>query len=137
MADLVVTAANVVQGSGASVENGTAGATLTAGQSVYKDPADNKWKLFDANSGVAEARVFGGIALNGAASGQPIAVLTAGDINVGATLVVGTIYVGSANPGGIAPAADLVTGWYVNVIGVATTAGNLRVRPNVAGIAVP
>ena len=42
MADLTITAANVVPGAGARITNGTAGATVTAGQVVYLDPADNR-----------------------------------------------------------------------------------------------
>ena len=137
MADLTVTAANVVAGASASTETGIAGATITAGQAVYKDPADNKFKLADANSGTAEARAFYGIALNNAANGQPITILTAGDYNPGVAVTVGAVYVLSSTPGGIAPVGDLASGWYVTVIGVGTTASNIRVRPNVLGVAVP
>ena len=38
MTDLAITAANVVKGSGATYDTGVAGATITAGQLVYKRP---------------------------------------------------------------------------------------------------
>ncbi len=46
MADLSITAANVLRGSNARVETGIFGATVTAGQVVYRDASDNnKFKL--------------------------------------------------------------------------------------------
>ncbi len=138
MADLSITAANVVRSAtDAQTENGTAGATITAGQTVYKDEADsNKWKLADANASILTAAVYG-IALNGASNGQPLVVQTAGDITIGATLTVGAIYVQSGTAGGIAPTADLVTGWYSFIIGIGKTASVMRLVLRGAGVAVP
>ena len=68
MVDLVITAANVVAGSGATVDRHyNAGETVTAGQAVYFDTATHTWKKADAN-GAAALQVAGGIALNGASS---------------------------------------------------------------------
>lgn len=138
--DITTTAANVVTVADADnviERNQTAGATITAGQSLYLDTSDGKWKLFDANSGTAAVRTLQGIALNGASNGQPLDVQTAGTINLGATLSVGLIYVGSVTPGGIAPSADLATGWYTNVLGVALTAANLKMRMYASGTVLP
>ncbi len=138
MADISVTAANVLAGSTATTELVTAGDTLTAGMILYKDTADeNKYKKARANaSGTAAGD---GIALHSAASGQPILVAKpqrGGDINLGATLAVGTIYVVSAGAaGGIAPLTDLSSGHYPVIIGVATTSSNLSmtlIDPSVA-----
>jgi hypothetical protein len=137
MADLVLTAANVAAGTGARVEHGTAGAAVTAGQVVYADSATNTYKLADNNSGTADARVPAGIALHAAASGQPLAILTAGLITIGATVAIGTIYVLSATAGGIAPAADLASGNYSSVLGIATTAAMIDVNIDTSGVAVP
>ena len=50
MAAISITAANVLKSSTGQVSVGTAGATITAGQSVYIDTSDsNKIKLADAN----------------------------------------------------------------------------------------
>lgn len=133
MADLTITAANVAAGSGAKVVYGTAGAALTAGQSLYLDSATTTYKLCDNDSGTAAARSFAGIALHAAASGQPIAVLTAGPITIGATVAVGDILCTSSTAGGIAPSADNGTGDYVTVIGVATSTTSVTVAPIAAG----
>ena len=85
MADLSITAASVLAGSDASIKDGNLGAAVTAGQVVYLDTSDSRWKLADNNSATAIVRVPGGIALNGGASGQPVKVLTNGPITIGAT----------------------------------------------------
>ena len=93
---------------------------------IYLDTADsNKAKLSDANAGALLAEVAG-ITVNGAASGQPIRYQKSGGINVGATLTVGQTYINSTNAGGIAPISDLQTGSYVSILGVATSATNLK-----------
>lgn len=136
MADLTITAANVVKGSSSSVKNGVAGATITAGQAVYEDATDsNKLKLADANASSATAACKG-IALHAALSGQPIAYIDGGDLGVGTILTAGTIYVLSATAGGIAPAADLTTGWRTTILGVATTTSNLKVNLNRSDTAI-
>lgn len=128
MADLTITAANVIAASGATIQHVTAGATITAGMSVYKDTSDsNQYKGCDADA--AATADCDGIALNGASDGQPLAVCTGkgtgAGINLGATLTVGETYVVSTTVGGIAPIGDLASGDYVTVLGVATTASNL------------
>jgi hypothetical protein len=137
MADLTVTAANVAPGTDATIErNYNAGATITAGQTVYLSTTTNTWLLADANLSQAAA-VLGGVALNGAASGQPLAVLTRGNLNPGATAVVGMVYVLSGTAGGIAPVADGVTGWYTSILGIGTTASNIAVNIQVSNVAKP
>jgi hypothetical protein len=135
MADLSVTAGSVVMVSGSNVQ-GTAGATITAGQTVYYDSTTTTYLLADANASGKD--VTAGIALNGASSGQPLVVFTGGVINPGATVVVGTIYVQSATPGGIAPSTDLASGWKTTILGVGTTAAQITVSKIIAsGVAVP
>jgi hypothetical protein len=136
MADLTITAASVVKGSGSEVDRGTAGATITAGQAVYEDAATGKYLLADDNSATAAARVPKGIALNGASNNQALAVLMAGDITIGATLVPGTVYYLSDTPGGIGPAADLASGEYPCVVGIAKSATVLHVDIDASGVAL-
>ena len=137
MADLTVTAANVVKGSDAKTQVGIYGATVTAGQTVYADPSDsNKFKPCDADSATAAARVTRGIALNGGANNQPAAVQTDGLITIGAAVVAGTIYVQSDTPGGIMPAADLEAGDFVTVLGVGVSASQIALNIHVSGVAV-
>ncbi len=137
MADVVITAANVAQGADANITHGFLGATVTAGQVVYRDSADSLFKLADGNSGTAAARAAFGIALNGGATGQPVAVQTSGTYTVGGTVTVGGVYVLSATAGGIAPVADLATGNYTNAIGIGITASTMRLAIATAGVAVP
>lgn len=119
MADLSITAANVLKGANAIFQAGVSGATITAGQPVYLDSATGTYKLADANLSAAAATVVA-ISLNGASSGQPVSVLQEDDdFTPGATLVTGTVYVLSATAGAICPAADLATGWYPNVLFIA------------------
>lgn len=135
MADITVTAANVTPGSGAGLRYGTAGATITAGQTVYLDTTDNKYKLARANA--ASTAQVAGIALHGASNNQPLTIHTGGAINIGGTVAVGAIYVlSAAAAGGIAPAADLTTTNRVSVIGVGTTTGIIAVDLQNSGVAV-
>lgn len=135
MSDLSITAANVVSGAGARIKHGTAGATITAGQQVYED-ANGRYSLADDNSATAAARVPAGTALNGAANGQPLAVHEKGPITVGATLTAGVAYYLSDTPGGICPVADLASGEYPCLIGIATSTTVLNVNISPSGVAL-
>lgn len=139
MTDIVTTAANVAKGTGAKTRRGILGATVTAGQVICRDATTRKFVLVDADgaAGIRGPGDDGGIALNGGADGQPVEIQYEGGIDLGATLVVGTIYVASDTPGGIMPAADLETGDYVTVLGVATAADNLKMGIVESGAAVP
>lgn len=118
-ADLTITAASVVPQGNAIKELGIAGATITAGQVVYKEAATSQFKLADSNSGTAEAKHPYGIALGGASANQSIVVQRAGDVVIGATLVAGATYWLSETPGGIQPVADLGSTENVALLGIA------------------
>ena len=137
MADISITATSVVAGGGARTVDGYAGATITAGQVVYFDSSAGTYKLADTNSATAAVRSPAGIALNGAASGQTVEVLTEGNITIGATLTVGIAYYLSGTAGGICAVADLVTGDYPVFLGFATTSAILNVKIVEAGVAKP
>lgn len=124
MADLAITATSVVQGTDASVSSGIAGETITAGQTVYLNSTDGLLYKADCDDTAAKS-VCVGIALNGGAINQPIEYQTDGVITIGATVVVGTIYVVSDTAGGIKPVADLSVSDYVSIVGVAEAAGKL------------
>lgn len=137
MADISIVAANVLPSTSATYRDGTAGGTITAGQPVYQDAADSKkWKAADANASAATAEAVG-IALHGASAGQPLRVQVTGLITIGGTVVVGTIYIVSANAGGIAPSSDQASGWYTTILGVATTTGIISLGIKVSGVAKP
>lgn len=136
MADLTITAASVISGNGAHVEHGKAGYAATAGQAVYLDTADNRYKLSDSNSATAAVRKVDGITLNAAALNQQLAVHTRGPITIGATLTPGQTYALSETPGGIQPVADLAAGEYPTILGMATSASVLEVKIQSAGVAL-
>jgi hypothetical protein len=135
MADISITAANVVPGSDVVRESGTAGATITAGQLVYLDTSDMKFKLADSN-GAAALRVPNGIALNGASNGQPLSVQKGGDITIGGTMTAGIPYFLSDTPGGLCPLPDIGTGEYSCIVGIAKSTSVLAVNIQPSGVAL-
>lgn len=136
MADLTITATNVVAGTGAVIEHGTAGATVTAGQWVYLDEdGDGRLKLADTDSATVDVRRPRGMALHGASSGQPLAIIKAGPVTLGAILTAAVAYYLSGTPGGMCPVADVAAGDYVCVLGMAQSASVFLIDiqfPNVA-----
>lgn len=139
MADLTVTAANVVYVSGTKKTDKNAAATITAGQALAFDSSSDM-VLGDCDSATASVRTFEGISLGPSADNQPCVYQIDGDINLGATLVPGTIYVMSATAGGIAPWADLTTDDYVCLVGWAISTSVLRMFPPAirnTGIQIP
>jgi hypothetical protein len=134
MVDLVITGTNVVAQAGANVSSGFAGEVLTAGQAITQDATTFLWFKADNNSPTATLRRAQGIALNGAAINQAVGILTKGDVAIGATMVAGTSYYLGDTPGGICPPADVTSGEYVCLIGIARTTAILAVDiqfPNV------
>lgn len=137
MADLSITAASVISQGGARVDRqGLAGATIAAGDMVYKDPSSGQYLLADDDSATAAAKIPTGIALNGAAAGQPLAVHKNGDIVIGAALTPGTAYYLSNTAGKICPFADLATPESPVFIGIARSASVLRVNITSSGVAL-
>ena len=134
MVDISVTAANVVKGTGAVTQNGTAGATITAGQSIYLDTVAGTLKLADAD--VVASAAAAGIALHGASLNQPLAYQSAGRITIGGTVVVGTVYVVSITAGGVAPLADIASGDFVTVLGIGVTTAIIALDIQVSGVAI-
>lgn len=135
MSDIAITAVNVVAGSD-DVSHVTAAATITAGQLVYKDPVTTKRGLADNNSATAAVRVPEGFALNGAALNQPLAIQKSGPITVGGTLTPGVAYYLSGTPGGICPVADLTTGMYPTIVGIAVSTTVLDINIQPSGVAL-
>jgi hypothetical protein len=126
VADLTITAASVVAGEDADFFQATAGETLTAGMPVYLDSTTNQLLGADCTDSMDTAEVKG-IALHAASLDQPLRCQTAGEITIGATVVLSTIYILSDN-GLICPAADLASGDYTTIIGVASSATKLRLN---------
>lgn len=135
MADLSITAANVIAQAGATLRHGTAGAAVTAGKPGYYDAATDSYKLADNDSGTAEVRTADCMFLHAAEVGQPVTVLKAGPVALGAILTAGEVYYLSKTPGGICPVGDLATGEYVQIVGIATSTSVLDVAFKASGVA--
>ncbi len=136
MSDISITVANIKAVNGSTiVDIGVSGGALTAGAAIYKDSNDsNKLKLADANLGLASAQVVG-VALHAASTDQPIEFATGGDLTFGGGLTAAVVYIASATAGNIAPVADLTTGWYSTVVGVAISSTVMRLKPIVSNVA--
>lgn len=120
MADISITASNVISSTGAVYGTGTAGVTITAGQALYLDSTSNTVKLCDADASSSAADCIG-IALHGASASQPIKYQTAGDITIGATIAAAVPYLTSTTAGGIAPTTDGAAGQYTKVLLIGRT----------------
>lgn len=115
MADASQTPANVTWVSGVRPTVVKAGATVAAGQPVYRDTSDNEYKLGDADTDAASE--IEGLSLSGGVDGRDMLLALPGSrINVGFTATAGTIYVLSTTAGGIAPWADLAQGDFVCIL---------------------
>jgi len=136
MPSLSITAASVIAGASATIEHGTSGATITAGMVVYRDTADGKYKIADADSATALARDPRGIALNGASAGQPLAIARAGDVTIGATMTAGLAYYLSPTPGEIGVVADVLSGDDTIILGQAKTTTVLTVKISDPGVTI-
>lgn len=136
MTDISITAANVVAGTDAQTERGISGATITAGQWVYKDTSTGRYELADNDSATATVRVPRGVALNSASDGQPLVIQKSGLCTIGGTLTAGVAYYLSDTPGGMIPVADLGSGEYPCLLGIATTTAILDINIQASGVAL-
>jgi hypothetical protein len=136
MASLSITAANVLAGSGAVIEHGTFGATIAQGVVVYRDPADMKYKVADADSATAAARDPRGITLNAGSNGQPAAIIRKGDVTIGATMTAGLAYYLSPTPGEIGVVGDVASGDDPIIIGQAKSTTVLTVDIQDPGVTI-
>lgn len=132
-ADLTITATTTVPLKGSQIITGTAGATITAGQPIYRDPTTATMLLCAANLTSVEANASG-IAVCNSSTGQPVTYQSGGNLTVGATLVPNTTYVVSPNSGKVCPALDLAAGNYITILGVAKDASTLVINVNATGV---
>ena len=137
MADLAITATQVLKSTGAVIQNVTAGATVTAGQTVYKDVSVGTYKLAQCD-GTSEEATCAGIALHAATSGQPLQIQSGGTIIIGAaaSVVEGMVYTLSDTAGGIAPhtdADDPISTEYATVLGVGDGSSGIVMSINNSG----
>ena len=132
MTDIAPTAANVKASSNTTVVRVQYGEAVDQGEVVYLKSDDKYWLAYNANSTVAAVK---GVALTpNVADGWGI-IATAGDIDIGDTLAIGTIYTVSSTAGAIHPEADLATTELVSVVGFGKTAALLTLSIQATGIA--
>jgi hypothetical protein len=134
MADLTITATSVeVQNNAASILS-KFGEAVTPGQVVYRSTSDSKYYLADCDD--AAKSNIAGIAITYAAADSFGYVFTANgrDIDLGATLVSGEIYIVSDTAGNIMPYADLTTGQYLTILGFAKSTSLLTLDINNTGL---
>jgi hypothetical protein len=100
----------------------TAGATIAAGQWLYKDTANsNVMKLAQGDGTSLEGTVFG-MALNSASSGQPVNVATGGRVTVGSVVTAGIFYFLSSTAGNMELFSDVTAGENTSQVAYATAA---------------
>lgn len=133
MSAISITATSVAKGTGASTADGTAGASITAGQAIYLDSTTSTLKLADGDASMAAAACVG-IALHAATSGQPLRYQTGGEMNIGATLTVGEIYVLGTTAGAVNPVGDLANPSYTTILGYGKSASVFVVNIVTAGV---
>lgn len=113
------------------------GATVSAGNPLYLDTADNEHKLADNNASAATAAAKG-IAVTPGVDGGYGYIATGGSIIlVGTTMAVGETYYVGPTAGEIIPDADLTTGHNVTRLGTAETTTQLKLAIEATGITHP
>ena len=133
MADLSVTAANVAYVSGPTgVAN--AAAAITAGQQIYLN-ASSLAALAQSDGTTLEATTAG-IALNPAATGQPVTYAKHGAIiTSGATMALGDVYCVSVTAGGIGLIEELASTNKISIVGYPISTTQMQVHIINTGLA--
>lgn len=134
MANLSITAANVAIGSTETrTVRRTAGEALTQGQPYYVSTTDNKAYRADNNDGSTKAEVAG-VTLSPAATNGDFIGIESGPMIIGATVVVGQVYVVSSTVGLIAEVGDITSGQYVSYVGYGISTTQIFVDPKPTGL---
>jgi hypothetical protein len=137
MADVVT---GVVKRISGSYFTGPAGAAIGSGKWVYWDSATSSYKLCQNDTTSAEAKVKG-ITLNSAQLGEELQIQGEGEVDTGAELVEGQLYVLSATAGGFAKIDDYVgvsgTGKRPSLVGMGKSNGNLEILIKNVATALP
>lgn len=108
------------------------GATVVAGQVVYLD-ANNLAKLAQSDGTALEATVAG-VALHGAATGQPLKIAIAGDVTLDG-LTAKKFYFASSTAGAMELESDIQSTEKISKIGYAMSATVLRIAIENTGLA--
>lgn len=133
----VALSSSLVAGPESILRVGVADVAIAAGQVVYIN-TNGRLRLADADASPATAEAVG-IALNGAAAGQPVTYLVEGSLTGLATMKVGQHYLLSNTPGSVSEAAvaditEDVT--FVTFIGIATSTTTMKIKILASGVAL-
>lgn len=94
-------------------------------------------KYYKAAANASESTAAAvGIAMTPAATDGYFILATSGTVNLGATLVVGTAYCVGATAGQINPVADLTTGDWITLIGIATSTSEIVLTITATGVQI-
>lgn len=133
MANLTITAANLVADYQAVIKTGTAGEALSAGDAIYADSSDSdELKMCQFDNTAAEAAAVG-IVLADVIDGATVTYIVSGELAFGSILTAAVVYGLSATFGKIAPVTDLASTEYMTVLGVAKSTSTLQVRIVISG----
>lgn len=112
------------------------GATISAGQSIYRGPG-SKYLLSDSDASLAAAAAEGIAMTPGVDNGFGLMAFGGPVVLVGTTMTVGETYLASRTAGGIMPNVDRLSGDYVTRLGVASSATQLDLSIQATGVQVP
>jgi len=125
MADLSITAADVLSSQPGSAQTGQAGVNVTQGQVVYNNTASSPNLLYLASASSSASAIVAGIAVNAGDTGQPLQYIPFDPaLILGAAGSAGEVIYLSQNAGNITATAGDVTGSsYLVVLGQCITSG--------------
>lgn len=123
MAALSISTSDVQPVSGVTYGDGTAGADLTAGMTVYESTASTLIGTINS-SAVAKAAIKGVMA-NDAKTGQPGRYFTGGTITLGSVMTQGVAYYAGATAGSIDGTTGIATTKNISLVGIASSTANL------------
>lgn len=135
MAHLTITPTTVRAAEFAITTSGLAGASVLAGHSLFYDPGFQVWKPSVSYQGLLEGSCHG-VALNTALQGQPVNVITHGDVSFGAGsgIVPGRYYATSDAPGAIGDVLSMRTTEHRGLVGCGHAGDILRLGRFNSGI---
>jgi hypothetical protein len=135
VAAITLAATAITLSAGCVTVTGTSGEAISAGMPVYLKASDGKYWKADANLSAAAATVVGLNVSTVSAADVAVTIVLSGIVNLGATLTVGGIYCNGAGVAGdVCLVVDQTTGWYVGIIGVASTAALLNLLIHNSGV---
>lgn len=116
------------------VQKFQAGAAVAQGEPVFSN-SSNSDKHEPALNNTASNDVVG-IAITPAIADGYFYAVTSGKMDLGATLVTGTVYAVGDAAGDINPVSDLGSADYVTTLGIATSTSEIDIKLHTSGVAI-